>query len=357
MKQIALLLIGVFTFLLLQPIAALQVADRSGGIYMTTLDGSIYFLDPDNQDNALIQVYDFDLRTDRLAMNLSDDARLIAYAINRDDSWAVGIGETIDWQLAEVQVNRGSEVAGVSLNWLPKSHQVIVTYIGRDENNRTIVVGRDLLIYTPDEALELLDFPYECRELVAIRDQHLGLQCRLNEDTDDTLTPYVIFAFASGEVFQQDNSAEVLIEVDTILQRNWIWSENAGVLLFNLGVNDFPRGFHLVSQDTRTVSYVHVDVSSATRFTLSPEGSRFLFESAQTGIWTIYDFQAGVPITTFTLENVHRLPGVVWYTEGRFVYATYDDEANKSTLFIQSVLGEQSAYEVPDIIVEISILE
>lgn len=180
----------------------------------------------------------------------------------------------------------------------------------------------------------------------------------MGDANDESLVPYVTFALDSGEMMEQIRSAEVVIEVDSILQRNWVWAENTGMLLFNAGSNNFGRAFFFLSQTMQTVNHIRIPVSSSTAFDLSPEGYQFLFEEGGDGTWTIYNLIQGEVLSTFSIENLNRWPGIVWYTPESFIYTTRirDQDTNENTLFIQSITGERRAYEAPGSIVQIEVL-
>jgi hypothetical protein len=200
---------------------------------------------------------------------------------------------------------------------------------------------------------------------------NFGLQCEPIELALTTIAQpesYVVFSMERNIIFNLDIPSDIVIELNTILQKNWVWSPDVGMLLFNSRRNDLGRGFYFIPYEEKIVGSIASDVVMTPRdFDLAPDGSRFIYEEASSNIWYVYNIQqqnlnTAVPMELeyiLPLEHVRLDVGVHWYTSDQILYATQDEgdrEAGESTFVIQSLSGEQKTYKVPGLIFSIRIL-
>lgn len=334
-------------------------AQETGQIYPVTLEGSIYALDPAQSEPVATLVYDFALRADRLNVEFSNNARQIAYAMLSEQGWTIGIGQTGEWQFVTASVQRDATIEAVALDWLP-GDQLIATYLGREAiTDNVIIVGRDMVTYRNDSSLLLRDFPYECQQVIKVEGQ-LGLQCTPFADIGEQSLPLVQrFAFQSDGMLSPDAPAEEIVRVDTLLQRQWIWSRELGIFLYNSGVpsrSDLGSGFYTISPNGERMTRISINLRSPSSFSLSPGGTRLLFEDAGQGVWTIFDLTDSIVLDKIALENVIRLPRVFWYAEDSFLYAVRADNRDRSTLVLRTLSGEETLIPIPGTVYSINVV-
>jgi|GEM_PF-4374028 len=343
--------------------------DELQSVYIQTLDGRIYLFDPSSDD--LVIIHDFDLRPGEGEVSISGDGQRFAYAIQENDIWTIGVGRTGNWDRFPTVTHDDDRIKGVVFTWFPPETNVVVSYIGRNEIGNTILIGRDLITYPSDEHINSGDFPYECQELVIVSTNQFGIQCTPIDLVLSSITnpaSYIVFNIEISAVYEQTTASDVLLNLNTILQRNWVWLPDIGMLLFNSGRNDQGRGFYFIPDEEKIVGSIASDVVMTPRdFDLAPDGSRFIYEDASSNVWYVYNLQqqnlnTAVPMELeYTLSPEHLRPnvGVQWYTSDQILYATRDEgdrEASESTFVIQSLSGEQKPYKVPGLIFSIHIL-
>jgi hypothetical protein len=259
-------------------------------------------------------------------------------------------------------------IEGVVFTWLPPETKVIISYIGRDEIGKTLLVGRDVISYPSVQGILSGEFPFECQELVLDNMNRFGIQCapiELALTTDRQPTTYLVFGMEQNIIYNLTVPNDVLIELSPILQKNWVWSPNVGMLLFNSENDNLDEGFYFIPYDTKTIEFIPTNVIlPPSDFDLAPDGSRFIYKSAQTDVWSIYNLEQGIPETnvpieleyTLPIENVQYSAGIQWYTPNEILYATEGSNPDESRLIIQSLDGEQRTYDISGTIISIYVL-
>jgi hypothetical protein len=229
----------------------------NGTLYVNTLDGAVSAWNVQSPNVSLVVDYDyqFDGPSGWSSVTFSDDGHRLAYVRTDGDEQWVGVSPLDEWQPVEFAIDVHFDYEKVQLNWLPNSSQVVVSYLidipqgPRQPAMYNTLVGRQLL----DTSGGMINWPYNCSELVVLSPEGPALQCKLNSDlggdnTNTSLPSTVGYDFIRGEMlphFEGDSTRS--FPVQDFIYPNWVWSNEWGIAFFDAGLHELQRGVNLLA--------------------------------------------------------------------------------------------------------------
>lgn len=338
--------------MLISPIVSSGQTQFSNSIYITTLDGIIYKID---SPNDIELIYEFDATPSELRVEISQHGGFIGYAVNNDMDWVVGVIDINTLESAEITLDKDYEINNIQLDWLP-TNRLFVSYIDNTENNGHSLVGRDLVTFTSLANLELIDFPYNCIELIHSNADQLSLQCRLFQEIEDkTLVEYVTLPLQNNEVYLEMEASGTIVHLEDMLQKNWIWNTEVGVSFFDAGINELERGFYIIPQEMSEPQHLNIEITWTSGFDVSSDGN-LIYEEAQSGNWIVHNILGNEVVDTIEIPNLDRLAGVSWYDNSQITYSTYDRIEGVSTIHIVCLCGDELTFEIEGIVAGITVI-
>jgi hypothetical protein len=334
-----------------------QLRDAPMGLYLRTLDGRVLAVNA--EENAVNLVYDFDIDPGNGTIAFSDRANRIAYVTQKDGDWTLGIGDITTQRFTELPLIAPVELNNVALSWLPSGKHILLSYMADNEEHVNSVIQRYLLtIDSANNQTALIDFPYTCGQFAIQDETKLILQCSLVEawNADNNPVPLSAwFDFEQQEILQGNSNASVIGTVEDIINRNWIWSPNRGLVFFDAGIGNNSRGFYLLPKDSPETQKLSIETPWTGKFYLSPNENFLLFRDATPTMWGVYDFSEDMIISTMEIPNLETSAGVVWFEdEMHIAYVTYDSDIQQSEIHIGDLsASDEKTLEVEGIVFEL----
>lgn len=273
-------------------------------------------------------------------MTFSDDGHHLAYVrTDRDARW-IGVSALDEWQPVEFAIDVHFDYEKVQLNWLPNNRQIVVSYLidipqgPRQPAMYNTLVGRQLLD-TRNPSSGMINWPYNCNELVVLPPEEPLLQCNLNTDlgADNASLPSRLgYAFIRGEILPHFESNSTLsFPVQDYIYPNWVWSNKQGIAFFDAGLHELPRGVYLLALGSDETRFLNVNATFSTPGDLSwsPDGTHLLIRDyADLRKWHIYDISSD-ELSTLEIPDLLLQIEVIWFQDSDYIaYVTEAGEHN-----------------------------
>jgi hypothetical protein len=339
----------------LADVSASQAQNQvSGTLYINTLDGAVSAWNLQSPNINLVVDYDyqFDGPSGWSSVTFSDDGHHLAYVRTDGDERWVGASPLDEWQPVEFAIDVHFDYEKVQLNWLPNNRYIVASYLidipqgpRRPAMYNTLVDRQLLDISNPGSGL--INWPYNCSELVVLSPDEPALQCNLNADLgggNASLPSSTGYDFIRGEMLPHfEGNSTRSFPVQDFIYPNWAWSNNRGIAFFDIGLHELPRGVNLIGLGSGETRFVNVNATFSTPGDLSwsPDGTHLLIRDyADIRNWHIYDISSD-SLSTLEIPDLVFQVGVIWFQDSDHI-AYVTEEGQQKVVHVASLTADQN---------------
>lgn len=350
--NVSLIVIAIIFLWLRADGSTTQAQDQfNGTLYFNTLDGAIYVWNIRSPNISLIVDYNnqFDGPSGWSSVIFSDNGHRVAYVRTDGDMRWVGVSALDEWKPVEFAIDVRYDFEKVQLNWLPNNRQVVVSYLidipqgPRQPAMYNTLVGRQLLdIGEPGGGL--INWPYNCSELVVLSSGEPLLQCNLNADLGEgsaSLPPKIGYDFARGELLPHfEGNSTLPIPVQDYIYPNWVWSEQGGLAFFDDGSHNVPNGVNLIPLGKIEPQHLETPATLFGDISWSSDGSRLLVQDNDLRVWHAYDTSNEHLIATLEITDLVFQAGVIWFQDSNHI-AFVTEEGQQNAVYVTSLKRDE----------------